>query len=117
MRGDSYVEASPRLRKQHVGEGPECGSSQAHARDKEVRTQGLAGKGRKGRIMRSPAGLVVGHLRVEALKGLRNSSTERGREGLYYPASKQRTSEIILERNLSAQGLWSQTPKVQISAT
>lgn len=42
----------------------------------------MAGKERKGKIMQSLAGLAIGYLKAEALKGLTNSSTEGGREKL-----------------------------------
>lgn len=63
------------------------------------------------RITQSPAGLVIGYLQAEALKGLRNSSTERGRERLHYHASKHHTPEIIPERNISALGFEVRLPK------
>lgn len=68
-------------------------------------------KRKKKRITQSPAGLVIGYLQAEALKGLRNSSTERGRERLHYRASKHHTSEIIPERNISAIGFEVRLPK------
>lgn len=40
----------------------------------------MAGKERKGRVIQSLSVIVMGHLQAEALKKLKNSSTEGERE-------------------------------------
>ena len=65
----------------------------------------MAGKERNSRIMQSLAGLVIGYLQMEALKGLINSSTKEGTENLYHHSLKHHTLEVIPERNNSAHGL------------
>lgn len=65
----------------------------------------MAGKEGNSRIKQSLAGLVIGYLQLEALKGLVNSSVKEGRENLYHHSLKHHTFEVIPERNNSAHGL------------
>lgn len=65
----------------------------------------VTGKERKEKIMQSLAGLVIGSLQAEALKGPVNSSIEGERERLLLFCLKHHTSEIIPERSHSVLGL------------
>ena len=77
------MEDGTRLRKQHVGEVLSL-EVQGTFMECKVRMWEVAGKERNSRIIHSLAGLVVGYLQMEALKGLVNSSIKEGRENLYH---------------------------------
>lgn len=84
--------------------GFESGSAR-HIHGIQSQNMEVAGKERNSRIIHSLAGLVIGYLQMEALKGLVNSSIKEGRENLYHHSLKHHTFEIIPERSNSALGL------------